>query len=195
MNRVVAAVVFAGLISVGAAYGQPTCKKDTYEARVIPSSEMSADFREGLSPAFRFALTPRSFPFQAVQRVGETCMRATFEANGETYRIYGGMIGDSPPRLAIGPDPRKIAYIALGPPPDLALKWLRDGGKGGLSFRDGGITILAVTNGDLRDVYVLFDEIPGDAQLVTSFRDALEGRLPKLATFDTVWGDTEFAAQ
>lgn len=161
---------------------------------VISLAEQDDDYREGLPPAFRLALSPKAYPAQAIKSIEVHCTRGTFEAAGVTYGVYGGYI-DRPARYAMGPDPNRIAYIASGPPPALALKWWRDGGKGGVSFRTGGIQILAVTNGDKREVYALFADIPGDAQLIAAFRDALEGRLPLIGTYDANRGTAELSGQ
>lgn len=184
----------AALMVAGAAHAQPECHPEANVAPMVAMPEKDAAYREGLPPAFLLALSPRSFPLQSIKSIDEPCTRGTFEAGGATYRVYGGF-GDMPPRYALGPDPKKVAYIASGPPPALALKWQQAGGKGGLSFRTGGIKILAITNGDMREVYALFEDIPGDAQLIDAFREALEGRLPLIATYDASRGTTKLAEQ
>lgn len=194
MARILIVGVLAMAFGGGVGHAQEPCAPVADEVAIVSVAEQSDDYRKGLAPAFRLALTPRSFPINAIKRIEDPCTRGTFEAAGETYRVFGGF-GDSPPRYALGPDPTKVVYVALGPPPVVALEWQKAGGAGGLSFRSGGIKILAITNGDARDIYALFDDVPGDAQLIAAFRDALEGRLPKIATFDAVRGTTTFAAQ
>lgn len=194
MARILIVGVLAIALGGGAGHAQEPCASETNKAAVILVAEQSDDYRSGLAPAFRLALTPRSFPIATIQQIDDPCTRGTFEVAGETYRVFGGF-GDMPPRYALGPDPTKVAYIASGPPPVLALEWQKAGGRGGLSFRTGKISILAITNGDTRDIYALFDDVPGDAQLIAAFRDALEGRLPKIATFDAARGTTKLPAQ
>jgi hypothetical protein len=52
--------------------------------------------------------------------------------------------------------------------------------------------VLAVTGGRRRRIYQVSNAIPADDGLITSMRDALEGRLPLMATFDAKTGETEF---
>jgi hypothetical protein len=201
MKPICAVLVAAALVGSGTAHAQidpaqakMVCPPKDTVVPEISVAEQDEDYREGLSPAFRLALSPKAYPLEAIKNIEVHCTRGTFEAAGVTYGVYGGYV-DRPSRYAMGPDPERVAYIASGPPPALALKWLQDGGKGGVSFRTGGIQILAVTNGDKREVYALFTDIPGDAQLIAAFRDALEGRSPLIGTYDASRGTTTLAGQ
>ena len=78
-----------------------------------------------------------------------------------------------------------------------ALQWARErqrsGRNEGLRFTEPPLYALAITNGDTRDIFAFYEQMPGDAQLTAAFKDALEGRLSRIATFNARTGETEFA--
>lgn len=187
-----ALLLATSLTAAQPAFAQLACKADTTQANATKLADQNQDYLAGFYVGMQMALTPKTFPFDSIAEIDEPCTRGKFEAAGGTYEIFGGL-GDSPPRYAIGPDPKKIAYIALGPPPAAALAWAKDRNRSnGLSFKGGGVFVLAVTNGDKRDIFAVYDSTPGDAQLLAAFRDALDGKLPKAATFDVKTGETKF---
>ncbi len=188
-----ALLLATGLTAAQPALAQLPCKADTDEAAATKLADQSQDYLAGFYVGMQMALTPKTFPFDAIARIDEPCTRGKFDAAGVTYEIFGGL-GDSPPRYATGPDPKRVAYIALGPPPATALAWAKDRNRSnGLSFKGGGVFVLAITNGDKRDIFAVYDNVPGDTQLLAAFRDALDGKLQKVATFDSKTGETEFA--
>jgi hypothetical protein len=81
------------------------------------------------------------------------------------------------------------------PPPSDTLEWARRGARGPLSFRGAALYVLAIVNGETRDIFAFFEGMPGDAQLAATFKDAIEGRMPRIATFDPRSGETQFASQ
>lgn len=83
------------------------------------------------------------------------------------------------------------------PQPSEALAWARNRGQSnvGPAFTEPPLYVLAITNGDLREIFGMFETIPGDGQLMSLFQDALEGRLPRLATFNTSNGETALEGQ
>lgn len=193
MKPTICTLLFATCLTAAQpAFAQLVCKADTTEAVATKIADQNQEYLAGFYVGMQMALTPKTFPFDSIAKIDEPCTRGKFEAAGGTYEIFGG-IGDSPPRYAIGPDPKKIAYIALGPPPAAALAWARDRNRSnGLSFNGGAIYVLAITNGDKRDIFAVYDTTPGDAQQLAAFRDALDGKLPKVATFNGKTGETEF---
>lgn len=192
LAQLCALLLASKLTAAQPAFAQLVCKADTTEANATKLADQNQEYLAGFYFGMRMALTPKTFPFDSIAEIDEPCTRGKFEAAGASYEIFGGL-GDSPPRYAIGPDPQKIAYIALGPPPAVALAWAKDRNRSnGLSFKGGGVYVLAITNGDKRDIFAVYDNIPGDAQLLAAFRDALEGKLPKAATFDGTTGETKF---
>lgn len=180
------------LVAAQPAFAQLLCRVSTDDAVTTTLADQNRDYLAGFYVGMQMALTPKTFPFKDIAAIDEPCTRGKFEAAGGTYEVFGG-IGDSPPRYAIGPDLGKIAYIALGPPPEAALAWAKDRNRSnGLSFNGGGVFVLAITSGDKRDIFAVYDKVPGDAQLLPAMRDALDGKLPKVATFDSKTGETTF---
>lgn len=185
------ATMFAGN---PAAHAQvPSCVAVVAETESFAVDGKDKDFFTGLAISFILGLTPSTFPFEAIDNLDNTCSRGEFKAGDETFHVYGNQM-NSPPRWAVGPDGKRVVYLAIIPPPHVALAWARKRDRGGgLSFKEPALYAFAVTNGDKRDIYGVFAEIPGDAQLLSVFRDALEGRLPAIASFDLATGETNFA--
>lgn len=176
-------------ISVGAQAAP--CIAVSGESPVLSLDDRDGDYIRGLNLGLMFGLTPLSFPQEQIAAAPDACSRGEFEANAEIYHVFGEAF-DSPPRWAIGSSDR-IAYLALMPPPADTLEWARRGARGPISFRGESLYVLAVVNGDTRDVFAFFNGMPGDAQLTAAFKDAIEGRLPRIAIFDPRTGETQFA--
>ena len=194
MKSALCALLVATIIAAAQpALAQLQCSASAEEAKTTKLADQSRDYLAGFYVGMQMALTPKTFPFDAIAKIYEPCTRGKFDAAEGTYEIFGG-VGDSPPRYAIGPDPKRVAYIALGPPPAAALAWAKDRNRSnGLSFNGGGVYVLAITDGDKRAIFAVYDNVPGDTQLLAAFRDALDGKLAKVATFDSKTGETVFA--
>jgi hypothetical protein len=137
-----------------------------------------------------FALSPETFPADDIASKSDACRRGEFTANGRTFQLFGNET-DTPPRWAIGPDRRRIVYLAMAPDPAEALQAARTRATQ-ISLTKPPTYVLAVTDGHRRRIYQVSNAIPADDRLMTSMRDALEGRLPLMATFDAKSGETEF---
>jgi hypothetical protein len=162
---------------------------------VVSLEERDQDFVAGLTIGVVMALTPQTFPSEQIAANDEACTRGEFQANSQTYRAFGAD-ADSPPRWAMSEDSQRIVYLAIMPPPEVVRRWVREtGGRGALTFRESPQYRLASTNGETRDIHLIFAEMPGDAQLHAAFKDALEGRLPRIATFNSATGDLVLAAR
>jgi hypothetical protein len=184
-------LVAAWVLMAPAAFAAP-CEPASGEAPIIKLEGAKEELLSALSVSFTFGLTPGTFPFDEIAKATDPCTRGSFEAGGQTYFIFGGA-GDSPPRFALGPDPKRMAFVAVAPPAADALKWMRSKDRSkGLSFTTAPLGVLVVPNGATRDIYALFEDIPGDAQLLATMRDALDGKLPRIASFNVQTGETKF---
>ncbi|MEQ1493713.1 MAG: hypothetical protein ABL932_24530, partial [Terricaulis sp.] len=165
----------------------------TGESAIVSLDDRDAPYRRNMAFAFFTALLPATFPAQDIENADDPCTRGQFEANSQVYHAFGEGFA-SVPRWAVGDDPQRIVYLAMMPPPNVVQGWFDNGiQQGPLTFRGPAYFVLAITNGDSRDIYAVFDAMPGDAQLLGVFRDALEGRLPRIAVFDAITGETRFA--
>lgn len=180
------------LLGAGPASAEP-CGATPGDTAILSLEGRDAAYMRALHFGVLTALTPASFPRENIQANPQACTRASFTANDGTYRMFGQM-SDSPPRWATGPSGR-IAYLAVMPPPHVVLGWAQRGASGPLTFRDPPVYVLAIVNGERRDIFVLFEGVPGDEQLATAFRDALDGRIPLLATFNAETGEVEFVSR
>ena len=189
--RFIAGALIAMAILSGPTQAQAApCVAVGGERPILSLDNRDEDFIRGLRIGLMFGLTPATFPQEEIAANPNACSRGEFEANADLYRVFGEDF-DVPQRWAIGPNDR-IVYLALMPPPENTLEWERRGGRGSINFTGDPLYVLAVANGDIRDVFAIFEGMPGDAQLVTAFKDALEGRLPRIATFDPRTGETQF---
>jgi hypothetical protein len=167
------------------------CVAVSGESPVLSLEDRDEDYLRGLRLGLMFGLTPATFPQEEIEAATDACSRGEFEANAEIYHVFGEDF-DVPQRWAVGQGDR-IAYLALMPPPAATLEWARRGARGPISFSGEALYVLAIVNGDMRDVFAFFVGMPGDAQLAAAFKDAMEARLPRIATFDPTTGETQFA--
>lgn len=78
------------------------------------------------------------------------------------------------------------------PPPAVALAWAQSANRQNeMSFTEPPVFALAVTRGDKRDIFAVLESIPGDAELIALFRDALSGASAPFASYNTSTGQTE----
>lgn len=167
------------------------CDAVSGERAILAIDEGDEELLRGLRLGLMFGVTPASFPQDQIEAASNACSRGEFEANGEIYRVFGGD-PDTPPRWATSVDQRTV-YLAAMPPPAATLEWARRGSRGPISFSGEVLYVLAVVNGDTRDVFAIFRGMPGDGQLLAAFKDAIEGRLPRVAIVDPRTGETQFA--
>jgi hypothetical protein len=196
MKPIVGGLLLATLLaSIPAAQAQiRACPASVAETQSFSIDGKSEDYYAGLAVSFVLGLTPSAFPFYRINDPDQTCARGEFQADGQTFQAFDNEMG-SPPRWARGPDSRRVVYLAIMPPAALALAWSRSPDKSnGLAFKDPPLYVLAVTNGDKRDIFGVFEKLPGDAQLMSVFRDTLEGKLPLVATFNVETRVTKFIA-
>lgn len=168
------------------------CSARTDESTIVSLDNRDPQYLRNIAFSFFTALTPETFPAQQIEEAVDPCTRGQFEANSQVYHAFGEGFA-SVPRWAVSDDPQRIVYLAMMPPPDVVQGWFDNGiQQGPLTFRGPSYFVLAITNGENRDIYAVFDAMPGDAQLLGVFRDALEGRLPRIAVFDPITGETHF---
>lgn len=191
MKFVVIAMIAIVAVSIPARAQAAPCIAVSDERPVLSLDDRDEDYLRGLRLGLMFGLTPATFPQEQIEAATDACTRGEFEANAQIYHLFGDDF-DTPQRWAVGSNDR-IAYLALMPPPADTLEWARRGARGPISFTGESLYALAIVNGDTRDIFAIFDGMPGDAQLATAFKDAIEGRLPRIATFDPRTGETQFA--
>lgn len=188
----VAAIIALGTTST--AYAVTPCPAAVGELKpVIPKGKpKTTEFLEGLPVSLLLGLDPATFPQKAIAEQTEACTRGEFEVGGKTYVVYG-RDGGSPPRWAMIEGGERIAFLALMPPPAAALKWARSKDRtNAMSFSEPPVYALAVTVGDKRDIFGVFETIPGDAELASLFQRALDGSLKPFARYDAATGETDF---
>ena len=167
------------------------CPASATESKSVPFKGQNQEFFQGMSGSLQLGMLPSSFPTADIADNSAACHRGLFTVNEIPHVAFGGD-NDSPPRWALGPDATKIAFLAVIPPPSAGLRWVKNP-NAEFSFTEPPMFVLAVTNGNRRDIFGVFDQIPGDEQLKGFFAATLEGRLPKLATFNVATRETVFA--
>jgi hypothetical protein len=192
MKFIAIAVVAIATVSIPTRAQATPCIAVSGERPVLSMDDRDEDYLRGLRLGLMFGLTPTTFPQEQIAAAADACTRGEFEATAEIYHVFGDDF-DTPQRWAVGSSSDRIAYLALMPPPADTLEWARRGARGPISFTGESLYALAIVNGDTRDVFAIFDGMPGDAQLATAFKDAIEGRLPRIAIFDPSTGETQFA--
>jgi hypothetical protein len=183
MKRVIIAAGIAALLAP-TVHALPKCEiVDQKAETLIPSGDKKA-FLRGLNISLAIALNPRSFPIENISTVTPLCSRGKFIASDTEYELFGTQ-QDSPPRWATSNDRDKAAFLAIAPPPSVALKWHEETkGKTGLSFTEPPLFAITITDGDLRHIYGFYKSEPSDEQLKTKFQAALDGSATRLLTLD-----------
>ena len=182
--RSVLLAIASVLICHSIAHATPQCEPITEASeRMVPTGN-TTDFLTGLNVSLILALKPSTFPYEQISQNNQPCMRSEFDSAEIHYSMYGSD-ADSPPRWAISEAGNRVAYIAIAPSPRLALDWYnKTGGKGNLEFDEPPIYIVAVTDGDARDIYAFFNSLPSDEQLLNLFQAALAGTTKRLLRFE-----------
>lgn len=191
MRFVIGSLTLAAALIAAPMAAAEQCTARTGESAIVSLNDRDAQYLRNMAFAFLTALLPETFPAQDIEEAVDPCTRVQFEANSQVYRVFGEGYA-TVPRWAVSDDPQRIAYLAMMPPPNVVQGWFDNGVQGPLRFSGPAYLVLAITNGDSRDIYAVFDGMPGDAQLIEVFRDALEGRLPRIATLDARTGQTQF---
>lgn len=192
MRFVIASFTAAVALMAAPMVAAEQCSTRTGESAIVSLDNRDAQYLRTIAFAFLTALTPDTFPTEQIEEAVDPCTRGQFEANSQSYHAFGEGLA-SVPRWAVGDDRQHIIYLAVMPPPNAVQQWFSNGIRGNLTFSGQPYYVLAITNGSTRDIYAIFETMPGDAQLIGAFRDALEGRTPRLATFDLRTGETQFA--
>jgi hypothetical protein len=165
------------------AQANAACPADANVGSPIRYNVLESDVFLGLTLSFLFGLTPATFPKAEIEERPNACSRGSFESGGDTYNVFGEE-GDTPPRWAVSEGSRKIAFLAWAPLPSAALSAYRGGAiQLGQNSFDDAIVVLAVTDGSKRNIYEIYDDVPGDAQLLAAMKGALDGTLPLLAVY------------
>lgn len=193
MKFLVGAMVAVAFASTSIGAQAAPCASVSGEVPTLSLDGRDVEYFVGLRLGLMFGLTPPSFPQEEIAAATDACSRGDFEANADVYHVFGEDF-DIPQRWAVASSDQ-IVYLALMPSPADTLEWARRGARGPISFRGEALYVLAIVNGDTRDVFAFFEGMPGDAQLAAAFKDAIEGRLPRIATFDPRTGETRFAAR
>lgn len=185
-------VVGAASLAIASAQAQTPCPASDANPQTVSFELADRDVVMGLTYSILFGLNPATFPYEEVAEMSEACSRGVHQtAAGGTIEMFGSDT-DTPPRWAVGADEGTIVYIAVMPPVSATQEWMKNGREGGISFKDGGLYALTVTDGDLRHIYAIFDDIPGDELLGPLFEAALTCQLTPWGTFDQETGATDF---
>jgi len=87
---------------------------------LMPQGDVD-QFFAGLSASFVLGLSPSSFPRDDIDATHGACLRGTFEVGSEQFVVYGSD-DNTPPRWAVGDNPDRIVFLAIIPPPSVALE-------------------------------------------------------------------------
>lgn len=149
---------------------------------------------KGLTVAIQLGLEPKSFPADDIEKNNAACRRGTVTAGGETFQVFGDDT-DSPPRWAIGPDPKRIAYEVLIPDPEQAADWIdkhqRDPNTPANFSKM--LYALAITDGDRRLIFEFSRVLPDNYHLALNTRAALEGKWSPVAVLDASTGEVDLS--
>ncbi|MGD0190308.1 MAG: hypothetical protein ABSD74_06170 [Rhizomicrobium sp.] len=188
-------VVFVFAVSPLYAIAAASCKDTgSMSAKPLTFSETDVDTQTGLSVSFTFGLTPATFPLQDIGQTANPCKRGEFDVGAVTYQLFG--TGDSPPRWAGNANaPGRIVYVALLPKPAPALAaYQAQSNATSFQFKPGDMMfVLAITDGDARQLYRFYDAIPDDSTLAGDMCAALSGAWKPIASFNTASGHSTFA--
>lgn len=190
-------VLVATLIALGtgsAAYAAPPCPAATGDIKPAKPKGKPADFYGGFPASFLLALDPATFPREEIAEQKNACTRGTFEVGGKAYVVYGEDNG-TPPRWAMAEGDERIAFLAVMPAPEEALKWARSKNRSNAMTFGTAMYSVAVTAGNKRDVYAILEAIPGDSELASLFERVLNGELRPFARYDTATGETDAVSE
>ena len=191
MRFVIGSLTLAVALTAAPVVAAEQCSARTGESAIVSLDDRDAQCLRNMAFSFLTSLLPDTFPAKDIEEAVDPCTRGQFEANSQVYHAFGEGYA-TVPRWALSDDPQRIVYLAMMPPPNVVQGWFDNGVQGPLTFSGPPYFVLAITNGDSRDIYAVFDAMPGAAQLIGVFRDALEGRLAPLATLVVRTGETHF---
>ncbi len=164
-------------------------------AKALPAYRLDTPWYSGLATSLQLGLLPDSFPAKDIAKAKSPCRRADFQAGGQAWTLYGDKDADEgPPRWATaGGDRKRIVFLAFSPHPEAAYAWAKarqaSGDRSGDATFDRWVWVLALTDGNERRIYALYDAMPTDERLVDDMRAVLEGRFPALTVFDVKKAD------
>lgn len=167
------------------AFAEEACERNVVRAeRMIPSGNR-ADFLTGLNVSMIMALTPDTFPDENINDIKHRCSVSTTSSTSATFSLFGSK-SEIPSRWATLNNRERTAYIAIAPPPNVALAWYNEtGGRGAaFSFTQPPIYVAAVADGVNREIYAFFLTMPSDQQVELLFNSALNRDAKKLASFN-----------
>jgi hypothetical protein len=157
-------------------------------------SKDDATILKGLTVAIQLGLQPKSFPADDIEKNKAACRRGTFTARGETFQIFGDD-KDSPPRWAIGADPKRIAYEVLLPDPAQAADWYDKYQRDPKTPADFSkrLYALVITDGDRRLIYQFSRVLPDNYHLAQNMRATLDGKWSPVAVLDAATGEVDLS--
>jgi hypothetical protein len=164
-------------------------------AQAVPAYRTDTPWYSGLATSLRLGMLPDTYPARDIAKARSACKRADFQAGGRTWTLFNDEQNESaPPRWATaGGDRKRIAFLAFSPEPLAAYDWAKaraaSGDRSGDATFKTWVWVLAVTDGDRRRIYALYDALPEDGRLIDDMQAALEGRYPALTIFDVKTAD------
>jgi hypothetical protein len=194
--KAIAAAACAGFVAIcgaSGAWGAPACR-DTGSAAVTDVWFDTSDQTvvKGLAVSLQLGLSPASSPSEDVEKNRDACRRGEFSVGKDHWEIFGDD-KDSPPRWAIGPDRKRIVYLAIVPDPIEAAAWSdksRVDPKLPADFKKA-LYVVAVAEGDRRLIHHFSRVIPDDYHLAGYFKAALAPDAKPLAVYDAKTGQAD----
>jgi hypothetical protein len=107
-----------GLLAAESAVAATQCKGGgSASANPVLYYTADAAVLDGLAVTLQLGLEPATFPSQDIAKHQDACVRASFNAAGSAWTLYGAD-EDTPPRWARASGAPTIVYLALMPPAD-----------------------------------------------------------------------------
>ena len=179
MRKLFVAVALAAGLWAGGVQAADCGAQGSTSAEMVPASEFSG---QGFAVGAMLGLEPKEFPHKEIGPGRASCRRLDFEVKGKTWTLFGGADGQ-PPRWATADGKLdRVIFLAWMPWPKDAEAWARSGSQEA-NFNRMAVA-MTIAEGDLRKVYILYDDVPDDARLVILFRAALDGTLKPFATYN-----------
>ena len=188
MRHLIMATAAATCLFAGAARADDCGDPGSTAAHLLPTSAVAV---EGVHISILLGLEPDSFPLKDIRDERSPCRRIDFDVGGETWTLFGGK-DSQPPRWAMsGRKTDRVVFLAYMPWPEDAAAWDRARAQdpaAEASFNRMAVA-LTVAEGDLRHVYVLYDDVPDDARLIMHLSGALAGEIAPFVTYDVKKND------
>jgi hypothetical protein len=184
-----ASIAAAALLMLGAA-GVASAAPACHDQGFVNVTDMSFNPKDetvmrGLSAGLQLALEPASFPAEDIAKAHDACRRGEFTVGRDHWEIFGDD-KDTPPRWAVGPDRKRIVYLAAMPDPLEAAAWAKKyeaDPKTEAKF-SGFLYAVVVSDGDGRLVYHVSRVVPDDYHLALLMKAALSGEAAPMAVLN-----------